>query len=211
MWSMAAGPAMGAIGQGLSSMFSQSPYEAAAKQMQNLKGEISPYLNPYINSGKNSMSTLEQQYQQMLQNPQQLLASLGQGYQQSPGYQNQMDQSMSAIMSAMGAGGQLGGTAHQYQAGQMAGDIANQDYQNWLSQVLGLYGGGITGNQGMMNQGYNAANSMSDYLSQNLANQAELAAMQGQNQQQGLGSLLGGLGGSGGSGGMSGLSSLFSF
>lgn len=179
-----------------------NPADAAKGYTNQLPGTVSPYYDPYIQAGQRSMGTLEEQFNQLVNNPQaiySMLAPKGE-FQQSPGYQFQMEQGMNAATNAAASGGQAGGSQHQSEAAALGTNYANQDYYNWLDQVynaefermLGLYSGGLSGLSGLNTMGYNASDSLASLLAQNLMNQAQLAASSSQQQGSALGSLIGG-------------------
>lgn len=59
-------------------------------------------------------------------------------YKQSPGYQFRLKQAMLAGNNAAGAGGMLGSGQHQFENMSTAEGLANQDYNNWWQQRMGL-------------------------------------------------------------------------
>lgn len=108
--------------------------------------------------------------------------NIGGSYQQSPGFKSAMEQALTAGNHAAAAGGMAGTPQSQYQQMQMATGLANQDYNNWMQNALGLYGQGLTGEQGMAGMGQQAGQSLADMISQTLAQQGNLA-FQGSRQQ----------------------------
>lgn len=192
----------GMLGSSLYNMFGgyQNPSNAASPYLNNMQGQISPYYQPYINSGQNAMNTLNGQYQQQISNPGGMVNQIGSQYQQSPGYQFNYNQGMDAANSAAASGGMLGTPQHQQQASTMASGLANQDYNQYLGNALGMYGQGIQGLQGMNQMGYNASNEMGNNIGNIMMSQANnaYAGANNQNQSQGgmwgsSGSLVGGL------------------
>ena len=175
-----------------------NPYFNEAKQTGQ------QYLNPYIQGGKNAYGKLPGLYEGML-NPNDLIGKIGAGYQKSPGYDWQLNQGESAINNAASAGGMLGTPQHQQQAGQLAGNLANQDFWHYLQEALGLYGKGVGGIQGISDQGFQGSEDLAGLLASILGNQAQYkyagnAAMnageakQGENLFGGLGGLVSGIG-----------------
>jgi hypothetical protein len=161
-----------------------NPADAAQPYLDQVPDTLKPYYDPYINAGQNALSTLMGQYQTLLNDPNKIMNQIGSGYQQSPGYQFQYNQGMNAINNAAAAGGQLGNNAHQLQAGGMATNLANQDFYNYLSQALGLYGKGLSGTEGINQMGYGASNELAQSLANNMTNQGNLAYAGQQNQNQ---------------------------
>lgn len=159
-----------------------NPADAAMPYLEEIPGTITPYYQPYIDSGNQALQTLMQQYMALIQNPGSTMNNMGSGYQQSPGYQYDMNAAMNASNSAAAAGGMLGTDAHQTQSATMAADIANQDYWNYMNHVLGLYGQGMSGMQGINQMGYGASNELAQSLANVLMTQGGLAYA-GQNNQ----------------------------
>ena len=152
-----------------------NPATAAMPYMQQIPGVLQQYYSPYANAGQGSLNTLMQQYNTLLNNPQAIMQMAGSGYQQSPGYQYQYDQAMNAQNSAAASGGMLGTPYHQENAATTANDLANQDYEQYLNQTLGLYGKGLEGEQGLNQMGYNASNELATGLATNLGNEGGMA------------------------------------
>jgi hypothetical protein len=184
--------------------FYSNPANAAMPYLQQVPGTITPYFQPYVDAGQGALQTLLQNYQQLLNNPGALISQVGSGYQQSPGYQYTQNSAMNAANAAAAAGGSLGTTQHQQEAAQQSADIANQDYQQYLNQALGLYGAGLQGEQGINKMGYQASSELAQDLASNLASEGSLAfqGAQGQNAANasmvglasaGIGGLLGGV------------------
>lgn len=191
----------GSIGAGLFGLFGggdTNPANAAQGYLRNIPGSISPYYNPYINAGTGALSNLQGQYSNLINNPGGMINQIGSNYQQSPGFQFALQQALQGAGHAAAAGGMAGSPQHEQWNTQLATDIGNQDYYNWLNQATGLYGAGLQGEQGLANTGFNAATGMSDQIAQALANQAGLAyagkAAQNQAQGSSLNDIFGGAG-----------------
>ncbi len=160
----------------------QNPANSAMPYMNQIPGQVSPYYQPYINAGQQAMPQLQGQYNQLISNPGQRLNQIGQSFQQSPGYQFQVNQSLGAANRAAAAGGMLGSPQEQQNIAGTVNQLANQDYYNWLGNAQNMYGQGLSGLQNINQMGYNASAGLSDTLAQNLQNQANLA-YSGQSQQ----------------------------
>jgi hypothetical protein len=196
MYGLSAGGA--AFGAGLGNLFSnpKNPASAAQPYLNQIPGTLTPYYQPYINAGNSALNTLMPQYNNLVSNPGQQLNTIGQGYQQSPGYQFNVDQATKAANQAAAAGGMLGSPAEQQSLATTVTGLANQDYNNWMNQALGLYGTGLQGLGNINTMGYGASNELAQSLANNLMSQAQLAyagqANQNQSKQGGWGSLIGG-------------------
>jgi len=160
----------------------KNPADAAMPYLNQIPGQASPYLDPFFQAGKGALNPLQEQYKNLLGDPGGFMNKIGGSYQQSPGFKSAMEQALTAGNHAAAAGGMAGTPQSQFQQMQMATGLANQDYNNWMQNALGLYGQGLTGEQGMAGMGQQAGQSLSDLISQTLAQQGNLA-FQGSRQQ----------------------------
>lgn len=170
------------MGAGLFGSKYKNPADAAMPYLNQIPGTIKPYYDPYIQAGQQSLGDLMTQYGQLMNDPGQKFAQLGQGFQQSPGYQFQYNQGMNAANSAAQAGGMAGTPYHQQNAANMASNLANQDFYNYMGNIQGLYGQGLQGASGINQMGYNASNELAQSLAAALMNQGGMAYA-GQNNQ----------------------------
>lgn len=216
-----------ALGAGLGGLFgggNPNPYDSASQFYGQIPDQIKKYFDPYIQQGQRAGGQLEgqfnqlagglpglqQQYGQLINDPNSVMNKIGGQYQASPGYNWQLNQGMNAANNAAAAGGMLGSPQHQQQAAGVAEGLANQDYWNYMNHGLNLYGAGLQGNQGLYNtglsglqnmntQGYNASNELGGGIANSLMNQGNLAysGQAAENQSRGSmwGDLFGGLGG----------------
>lgn len=186
------------VGSGLGGLFggNSNPADKANPYLNRISGEAGQYLNPYMNAGKGALGSLQDQYSSLLGGPGQKLNDIGQNYKQSPGFQFALDQALAGANRSAAAGGMAGSPMAQQQSMQTASDIASQDYNNWMKNALGLYGAGLSGQQGMAQMGQQSSQSMSDLIAQQLAQQAQLnyAGQASQNQSSPWGNILGGIG-----------------
>lgn len=185
----------------------QNPANAAQPYLNQLTQMLPGYYNPYISAGLNSLPGLQQQYGALM-NPN-FINTMGQNFQQSPGYQFQVNQALGAANRAAAAGGMAGSPQEQQQIASTTNQLANQDYYNWLDHAMNAYGMGLQGQQGLYNTGFNASNELAQNMGGALESQANLgyAGQINQNEMnQGnrgasmgfVGDLLGGLLGAGG-------------
>lgn len=177
--------------------FSKNPAKAAQPYLSSIPGQISPYYQPYIDQGRQSMGTLNTQYGRMLNNPGDIVNELGSGFQESPGYQWDLNQGTEAANNAAAAGGYVGTPMHQQNEAEMAEGVANKYYQPYMQETMHLYDQGIKGNQQFNQQGFNASSDMASAIAQALVQQANLAYSGASNQNQSRRGLLGGAVGAG--------------
>lgn len=187
----------GLIGGGLGSLFGMfgnsgpNPSDTIGK----IPGQVSPYLQPYMDAGKSQLGPLAGLYGQMTSDPGGMLNQMGQSYHQSPGFQFALQQALQGAGHGAAAGGMAGSPMAQQQNMGIATQMGNQDYYNWLNQAKGMFGQGLEGRQNLAGMGQEGGESMANMISQALAQQAQAQyAQQAQQNQEGggIGSLLGG-------------------
>lgn len=192
---------LGGLGAGLASLFmgtGDNPADAANPYFQQASSQLPQYFQPYMNAGQGMLGPLGQQYGNLMNNPGGVMNAIGSGYQQSPGFQWQLQQGLAGANNAASAGGMLGTPQHQQQAATMATGLANQDYYNYLGKALGMYGQGLQGAQGLAGMGANASMGLGSDLANILGAQGQMAyagqAGQNQAQSQEYSNLFGGIG-----------------
>lgn len=178
---LAAG-AGGMAGAGLGAMFAdwKNPADAAMGSMDQIPGQLNKYLQPYIDQGQSQYGNLNNQYGQLMNDPGGRLNQIGQGYHQSPGFQFALQQALQGGNHAAAAGGMAGSPQHEQQNMTMATNLANQDYNQWMQNALGMYGKGLSGSQSIYDTGAKTGISMGEDMSSYLANKAKLQ-YEGQN------------------------------
>lgn len=169
-WGSAIGGTLGAIG----GLFGGSDEkDETDKILAQIPAEMRQYLQPYIDAGMVSLPNLRSisdQYAKLYENPNDIISRIGSGYTQSPGYQWQLNQGENAINNAAAAGGMIGTGQHQQQAGQLATNLANQDYQNYLDKALGVFNTGLAGRTGIESGIFNTGADASGTLATSIAN-----------------------------------------
>ncbi len=187
-WSDAAS-GLGGIASGLFGMFGgqQNPSSAAAPYLNKISGANQQYLGPYNQMGQQEGQNLQGQYNQLTSNPGAMFNKIGQSYHQSPGFQFALHQAMMGANNSAAAGGMAGSPQNTQQNMQLATNMGNQDYYNYMQNAMGLYGQGLHGEQGMYGVGAEAGNNMAGNISEALSQQAQNAynGQAGQNQAQG--------------------------
>ncbi len=199
MMMMAGGGA--GVGAGLGSMLGnwQNPAKGGPMQSMNQIPEyLRKYLEPYINAGNQALPGLQDQYGKLINDPGGRMNEIGQGYHQSPGFQFAMQQALAGAGHAASAGGMAGSAQHEQQNMGVATGLADQDYNQWMSNALGMYKTGLQGQQGLYDTGAHAGITMGEDMASYLANRAKMQyeGRNAQNQHEGgmWGSIFGGLG-----------------
>lgn len=198
MFGMGAGAA--GIGGGLYNLFSGGPGIAkeANKYLNQIPGAMQPYYQPYMNAGQNAMGQLMGQYGQLTGSTGDVYNKLAGGYKESPGYQTALKQAMNAVSNQAAAGGMAGSPQAQLQSADVAGGLAQKDFGDYMSRMMGLYGTGLSGLSNINQLGFDASTGYGNMLGSLLGQQAQYGAMekamQNQKRGQGMGQLFGGLG-----------------
>ena len=182
-----------AVGSVLSGVFYENPADEAMEYTSQMEEMLTKYLGSYMEHGKNAGDALFREFMMLLNNPQGQYDELTAGFEESPGYEYNYNQSMNASNSAAAAGGMLGSPAHQQAASEQATQNANQEFSNYFDDMLNLYMTGIGMGQDFYKTGYGASSQMADTMAQNLWKEAQLAALgtMGRNSKQG--NILGGV------------------
>jgi hypothetical protein len=162
-------------------IFGKNPAKKAQPYLEKIGPMAEQRYNPYIERGNRAYESLEPLYQRFANNPAEYLNELQQSYKPSTGYAFKEKKALDAARNAAAAGGYSGTPYHQTQAAELAANIGGEDMQQWLQNVLGIQAGGIGGQQGLANQGYESNNALTDILGNTLNQQAGLA-FQGQAQ-----------------------------
>lgn len=174
---IAAAPGIFSAGKGLWDLAhpQKNPADVANKQLAQTPGMVKPYYDPYINAGRESLETLKNQYGQLTNDPGKRFSELGAGYKESPGYAATLKAALGANTNAAASAGMLGTPAHGESAANVAGDVANKDYEAYINHILNLYGIGLGGNADINRQGQSASESygnlignVNNQMSQNL-------------------------------------------
>jgi len=163
-----------------------NPYNDAMSQYGQWNQQAANQLNPYSQAGS-GMIPQYQAWLKSMQNPAEFQNQLMQHYQESPTAQYMQQQMVRQAQNAGSAEGTVGSTPYTQQVEQTAGNISEQDMNNWISNVLGInsqYGQGM-GN--MIGMGENAGNALSSLYGDEAIGMGDLAYNQGtaQNQQSG--------------------------
>lgn len=183
------GQALGGIGSLFGNKKYTDPSDSANNYLNQIPGQMSPYYQPFINSGQDALGKLKGKYGQLMDDPGELFNQLGGGYKESPGYQFALQQALNAGNNAQAAGGMLGTPQNQQMNMDTASSLASKDYNDYIKNILGLFGSGLQGEQGLENQGYDASTSYGNMLGSVLGQQANNAfnSQQAKNAGQGQG------------------------
>lgn len=177
-------PDMSGFGDMIGQWGSYFGYKNPAKQGMNYlnqsAAEQQGYYEPYMRHGEEMYGPMSQQYNALMNDPGGRMNQIGQSYQQSPGFKFALQQALQGSGAAQAAGGMAGTPQHEQQNMQLATNMANQDYNQWLQQALGQYDVGLGGAQNVYGIGANSANSLANNMRNIRQDQSELGYKQGQ-------------------------------
>jgi hypothetical protein len=179
--------AMGGAGQIINNTNFKNPYQTGSDELDKILASLPDYYKNYINTGNQMGPQLQQGYGQLMSNPQDVINKVGQGYQQSPGFAFAKDQALQAEQHAENAGGMAGSLQNQQKQGQLATNLANQDYWHYMDNALGQMDFGYSGGQNLYNTGATASQNLGENYANIMAAKAKMMqqAQQAQNQSQG--------------------------
>jgi hypothetical protein len=153
-------------------------YEDMQRLMQQQRGEqrgltneANGYLNPFYNAGRGEIGGYMQNYQRML-DPNKLIGDWMSKYTESPWAKLQTEKGQGAITNAASASGALGGTNYGRDMSDYTQKIVAADQQNYLNNLMNMFGQGLGHQQGMVGMG----GDMGRQMGMNNMNLAQLLA-----------------------------------
>lgn len=164
---------------------SKNPANSAMPYLNQITPMAEQRLNPYIQRGNESGQRLQGEYQNLTDNPVGFYNDIMGQYTESEGFKNAYDRALRAMQNTSAATGTLGTSADNERIGGLASQLAMAGQRDWLSDILGLYGKGIEGEQGFSDQGYKANEDLTGIMGNALSSKAGLA-FQGQQQKNQL-------------------------
>ena len=171
----------------------KNPADKAMPYISQIPGKTQEYYQPWFEAGKSQIPGLQEQYKQLLENPGQKMNTIGESFHESPGFKFALQQALQGSNHAAAAGGMEGSPQHEQQNMQLATDLGNQEYNNWMRNAMGLYGQGLQGSQGMSQTGQQAGSNMADTIANTLAQQGNLEFHDQRQQNQNRNDLYGNL------------------
>ena len=144
---------------------SDKPYDAAMEQYKKYADMAASAQQPYSNAGIGAIGNY-QDWLNTQKDPSKFINNTMNQYQESPYAQYLQQQSLRAGQNAASASGLSGSTPLMQQMQMNAGNIASQDQNQWLQNVLGINTQYGQGENNLMQGGQNAANSLSNTYNQ---------------------------------------------
>lgn len=161
-----------------------NPANNAMPYLGQIPGATVPFLSPFYSAGINAYPTLNSEYGSLMRDPGAKLNEIGSSFHESPGFKFALQQALQGADHAAAAGGMAGSPEHEQKAMQLATNLGNQDYYNWIDRTLPLYEHGLSGEQGFYSGGLQAGTSLADMIAQTLAQQGQLSYAGQQNLNQ---------------------------
>lgn len=152
----------------------ENPADSAMPYLEKISGETKPYYQPYMDAGNESLGTLQDQYNMLIDDPTIMMNKIGANYTASPGYQYNVDQATNSANNAAAAGGYVGSPAEQENLAKSISGIASQDYDTYMNQALQQYGMGLKGEEGINDMGYKANTGYANILDDVYSSEANL-------------------------------------
>ena len=140
---------------------SGKPYDKAREEYEKYMQKGEGVQKPYQEAGVNALG----KYQDWLngqKDPTKFINDTMNGYQESPYAKYLQQQSMNAGTNAASASGLTGSTPFMQQLQQNATNIAGQDQNQWLQNVLGINTQYGQGQHNLVQGGQNSANKLTD-------------------------------------------------
>lgn len=183
------------LGGILGGLFGNSgkPYDKEMEQYQQWANKAQGTQQPFLDAGTGAIGD----YQEWLKgqkDPSGFINNLMGQYSESPYAQYLQKQSLRAGQNAASASGMSGSTPLMQQMQQNAGNIASQDQNQWLQNVLGINTQYGQGQNNLMTGGQNAANKLTDMYNQMGQNMGQASYNKEASKQNNFWNTMGGVG-----------------
>lgn len=130
---------------------------------------------PYVKRGAEAENQAYGQYQHLAENPWDMLEAIMEHYEPSKGFQLKSQKAQQAMRNTANAGGYTGTEYDKEREADLVNSLLHQDMGDYINQILGIHGTGLSGLQGLGTQGFNATQGLTGALGQGLGAQANLA------------------------------------
>jgi hypothetical protein len=154
----------------------ESASKALQKALEKSKQQAMSYMQPYFNAGKEGLGAYQQGVNQMA-DPSAFYEKVLGNYDVSPAAKFRLAKTMDQLKNASYANGMYGSGAQRQGEIDYANEEIGADQQNYLNNILGIFGNYLTGQNNLANYGYNAGNNLAS-LEQNYGQQEAQAKMQ---------------------------------
>jgi hypothetical protein len=182
----------------------KNPADAAMPYLEQIPGTITPYYQPYIDTGTQAMQLFFDQIKQLATagGASNIYNQMAANYTTSPGTQTAIDNATKQSNQVAAANGMFGTPSEQAAVAAETEALSYKDFNEYMSQVLGLYGMGVKGEEFLTGVGQKSSSELASDLAKVLMSEAglEYESVMGENKynaaqssanSQFLGSLLG--------------------
>ena len=159
-----------------------NPANAAMPYLNQIPGVGHAGYDSYVNAGLDASGKTKSTYEDLMNDPTGFINKLMEAYKPSEGYGFQKDQLTKDLSNTAAAGGIAGTPQDQLNQGTAIQGLLSKDMQQWLQNALGVFGAGLSGEEGIAGRGFDASKNLTDLLGGSLNQQGGLA-FQGQQQQ----------------------------
>lgn len=163
-----------------------NPADAALPYLEKIPGAVGPYLEPYVQSGREAEEFTNPYYESMASDPGAFIDALMKGYKPSEGYRFKQGQLERAMRNESAAGGFIGTPYAQQQQAELVQGLLGQDMQQFLNNLLGVQATGMSGYEGRTRRGFEAASDLANIYGSNLGQMAGLRYQGGAQQNQNI-------------------------
>lgn len=153
----------------------EDPSAAASSYFEQIPGRVTPYYQPFIESGKQASDVANPIYGRMAQDPSEFLNAIMRNYSPSEGYKFKEKHLGQKLSNTAAEGGYAGTPYSQLEQGDLINGLLGTDMQQFLQNILGIQGGGLQGQENRIGRGYEASGNLANILGQNLASQGQYA------------------------------------
>lgn len=167
----------------------QNPMNSANQFLNQIPGIGHAYYDPYIGMGFDAAGRNKGQYENMMNDPTGFINKLMESYKPSEGYNFQKNLLTKEMGNTAAAGGIAGTPLDQMNQAEGVQGLLSKDMQQFLSNSLGVYNRGLTGEEGIASRGFDSSKSLADLLGGSLNQQGGLAfqnAQQNQSNKNGM-------------------------
>lgn len=160
----------------------QNPASSADRYFEQIPGTVKPYYDPLIEQGRRSSEIANPIYKMMSEDPQGFLDNLMRRFAPSEGYRFKEGKLTQQAQNAAAQGGYAGTPTAQMEQADLVRGLLGDDMQQFLSNIFGVQGAGLGGQERSIDRGAEASRGLADILAGNLAQRGNLS-FQGQAQQ----------------------------
>lgn len=153
----------------------EDPSAAASSYFEQIPGRVTPYYQPFIESGKQASDVANPIYNRMAQDPSEFLNAMMRNYSPSEGYKFKEKYLGQKLKNTAAEGGYAGTPHSQLEQGDLINGLLGGDMQQFLQNLMGIQGGGLQGQENRIGRGYEASGGLANILGGNLAQQGNLA------------------------------------